>query len=81
MFGVSHTVVFDSIDVVVNAINKCRKMKLSFLTSHTWHREIARGFCSKSEVGFDNVVGCIDGIIIWTHKPSKVDCKEAGVPK
>ena len=81
MCGVSHTVVFESIGIVVNAINKCEEMKISFPTSHARQREIARGFRSKSEVGFDNVVGCIDGIVIWTHKPTKEDCKDAGVDK
>lgn len=23
--------------------------------------------------------GCIDGIVVWTHKPSKEDCEEIGV--
>ena len=79
MFGVSHTVFFESIGMVVNVINKCEEMKISLPASHARQRENARGFHSKSEVGFDNVVGCIDGIVIWTHKPTKEDCKEAGV--
>ena len=63
----------------MNAINKCEEMKISFSIFHARQREIARGFRSKSEVGFDNVVGCIDRIVIWTHKPTKEDCKVAGV--
>ena len=79
MFGISHTSVFDSVAFVVNAINKCKEMNISFPTDHARQRENARGFRSKSDVGFDRVVGCIDGIVIWTHKPTKEDCKDAGV--
>ena len=57
MFGVSHTVVFDSIDAVVNAVNTCKELKISFTTSYAGKWEIARGFRSKSEAGFDNVLG------------------------
>jgi hypothetical protein len=35
--------------------------------------EIARGFEKKSTIGINNCVGAIDGILIWTNKPSTVD--------
>ena len=50
MFGISNTVVFDSIDAVTNAINTCKELNISFPTSNARQREIARGFLSKSEV-------------------------------
>jgi hypothetical protein len=40
---------------------------------------IAKGFEEKSEVGFFNCAGCIDELLIWTHKPSEEDAKTAGV--
>ncbi len=30
-------------------------------------------------MGFSNSAGCIDGLLIWTHKPSEKDKKKAGV--
>jgi hypothetical protein len=37
---------------------------------------ISRGFKAMSSAGFDKVIGAIDGILIWTHKPSKKECVE-----
>jgi hypothetical protein len=34
-------------------------------------KAIAKGFEEKSDIGFSNCAGCIDGILIWTHKPSE----------
>ena len=79
MFGISHSVVFESVTFVVDAINKNNEMAISFPTNHDDQREIARGFQSKSEVGINRAVGCIDGIVIWMHKPTKEECEAAGV--
>ena len=79
MFGISHSVVFESVTFVVDAINKNNEMVISFPTNHDDQREIARGFQSKSEVGIDRAVGCINGIVIWMHKPTKEECEAAGV--
>ncbi|KAL7532194.1 hypothetical protein ACHAXR_006360, partial [Thalassiosira sp. AJA248-18] len=80
MFGVSHTSVFLSIDYVIESINDCDALKIEFPSDHNIQREIANGFLKKStDARFACCVGCIDGIIIWTHKPSKEDCDEVGV--
>jgi hypothetical protein len=39
---------------------------------------LATEFKSKSNAGFGNCVGAIDGILIWTHRPSEEDCSMAG---
>ncbi|KAL7552690.1 hypothetical protein ACHAWF_015923 [Thalassiosira exigua] len=80
MFGISHSSVFESIDDVIDAINQCKELKIEFPACHERQREIAAGFRAKSTwARFGRCVGCIDGIIIWTHKPSKEDCDEVGV--
>ena len=80
MFGVSHSSVFESIDIVVEAINKCKQLHISFPRDHGRQREIARGFRAKSPTAhFNRVVGCIDGMLIWMHKPSQAECEEEGV--
>ena len=81
MFGISHSVVFESVAFIVDAINKNKEMAISFPTNHDDQRKIARGFQSKSEVGIDRVVGIIGGIVIWMHKPTKEECEAAGVDK
>jgi hypothetical protein len=42
-------------------------------------KKIAKGFEEKSEVGFSNCAICVDGLLIWTHKPSEKGVKKAGV--
>ena len=42
---------------------------------HEEQVEIAEGFRTMSGASFDQVVGAIDGILIWTVNPSKKECK------
>ena len=40
---------------------------------------IANEFSHRSKAGFHNCIGCIDGMLVWTEKPSKKQCMEVGV--
>jgi hypothetical protein len=44
-------------------------------------KKIAKKFEEKSEVGFSNCAGCVDGLLIWMHKPSEKDVKKARVDR
>jgi hypothetical protein len=77
--GVSHSVVFKSVWIIVDLINCSDSLKIEFPKMHDSQKEIALGFKNKSAVSFDNCVGAIDGIIIWIHKPSIHDVKIVGV--
>jgi DDE superfamily endonuclease len=77
MHGISHTDVFRCIWRVVDAVNKCPELAFNFPESHEEQRKIARGFSSKSKAGFDCCCGAVDGLLIWTDKPSKQSCDEA----
>ena len=80
MFGVSHSVVFESVDYVIDAINECDALKIEFPSDHAKQRKIADGFLKKSpHARIACCGGCIDGILIWTHKPSKEECDRVGV--
>ena len=80
MFGISHSSVFKSIDFVIDAINECEALAIEFPSDHAKQQEIADGFLRKSPLAqLANCVGCIDGIVIWIHKPTKEDCDKAGV--
>lgn len=68
--GISHSEVFNSVWLIVDAVNKCPKLKIGFPEDHAEQRRIAAGFKSKSVPGFDCVVGAIDGMLVWTEKPS-----------
>ena len=75
VFGISHSSVYNSIDAMVEAVNKCEKFKIEYPEDHEVQQWIADGFKSKSGAGFDCCAGAIDGILIWTHQPSKKDCE------
>ena len=80
MFGISHSSVFLSVDCVIEAVNNCKQLDITFPTDHAEQQKIAKGFLQKSHLArIGCCVGCIDGIVIWTHKPSKDNCEEVGV--
>ncbi len=78
-FGVSHTSVFESVWMVVEAVNKLPAMNIEYPSDIEEQMMIARGFCNASKVKFDCCAGAIDGILIWMHKPSLKEAEAAGV--
>ena len=79
VYGVSHTIVLDSVWCVVDAVNQLPNFHIEYPRSRAEQMKIAKGFEETSDVGFPNCAGCIDGLLIWTHKPSEEDAKKAGV--
>jgi hypothetical protein len=77
--GMSHTEVYNSIWIVVDAINRCQELAFSFPEDHGKQREIAKGFAARSHAGFDMCCGCIDGMLLWIKKPNQTDCEVAKV--
>jgi hypothetical protein len=73
-YGVSHTSVLESVWIVVEAIKNVRDFDIEYPSSHDEQRRIAKEFKQKSQAEFDNCAGAIDGILIWTHKPSEKEC-------
>ena len=73
--GISHSSVYRSIWGVVDCVNRCETLSFHFPT-HEEQRTIAQGFKSMSGALFDCVIGCIDGMLVWTTKPSKSECKK-----
>ena len=58
-------------------------MKIEFPKSHMEQIKIAQGFKKNLKADIDCCVGCIDGMLIWTHFPSQEDCNlcECGAKK
>jgi len=76
--GVSHTEVFVSVWRVVDAVNKRDKLSFEFPEDHKKQRGVARGFLSNAKgPKFDCCVGAIDGMLIWTEKPTDQSCEIA----
>ena len=74
VFGISESSLYASISMVVDAVNSCPQFELKYPENEERQQEIARGFRNKSRVGFSCCAGAIDGLLIWTHKPSKQQC-------
>ena len=77
--GVGYNDVYHSIWQIIDTINSSPGFSISFPTCHDKQREIATHFASKSSMNFENCVGCVDGILIWTSKPSKPILLRAGL--
>jgi hypothetical protein len=60
-FGVSHISVFESVWMVVEAVNNCLAMNIEYSSDIKEQRRIARGFSSATKVKFDCCAGAIDG--------------------
>ena len=78
-FSVSPTVVFDSLNIVMDAVNSHPEMKIEFPKSHMEQIKIAQGFKIFSKADIDCCVGCIDGMLVWMLKPTEKVCEEAQV--
>jgi hypothetical protein len=58
---------------LVDAINKEPTLAIHFPNSHATQLQLANEFKNKSQAGFSNCMGVIDGLLIWIHKPTKQD--------
>ena len=78
--GISHTEVFRSVWFIVDAVNRCKDdiISIQYPESHEKQKEVAAGFVRRSKPKFDCCAGCIDGMLVWTEKPTEEACKLAG---
>ena len=79
IYGISHTEVLSSVWMVVEAVNKHAPFFIEYPADHERQKEIASGFYNASSAGFDSCAGAIDGILIWTQKPSEKDAAKCGL--
>jgi hypothetical protein len=77
--GVSKTVVYDSVWVVVNAVNDCNLFQMEYPSCHEEQRQIAKEFENRSMAGFTNCGGCIDGMLLVLEKPTNDECDRVQV--
>ena len=78
-FGVSHSQIFVSVDAVMDAVNSCPSISIDFPTCYDEQRKLARSFEACSAADISGCCGCIDGYLVWTHKPSENDCTYLGI--
>ena len=77
--GIGKTDVYHSVLAVVHATNNSTKLQFWFPTTVEECTELASEFTFRSKAGFDNCIGCIDGMLIWTEKPLSKECQNVGV--
>ena len=74
--GVSYTSIYRSVWGVVDAVNSTKELEFSF-PSHAEQRKNAAGFYEMSGAMFNNVIGALDGLLIWITKPSFSWCRKS----
>ena len=79
VFGISYTEVHTSVTYVLDAVNLTKSFDIKFPTEHAEQYKIAEAFKAKSKADFDICVGCVDGMLVWIHLPSKEECERIGV--
>lgn len=75
IYGISKTEVHDSLTYVVEVVNKNEGLKIKFPSDHNDQKEIAEGFKNLSKANIDICCGCIDGMLVWMHKPTEHQCE------
>ncbi len=77
-YGLSHASVYESIWAVIKAVNTFDEFGIEYPASEIAQLKIAEEFEKVREVKFNNCADAIDGILIWTLKPSEEDANDAG---
>lgn len=75
--GIAHSEVFYSCWVVVDAVNKCPDLDISYPVCHDKQRDLAKAFFDKSAAGIGCCAGATDGMLLWIEKPSLAECELA----
>ena len=79
VIGISYTEVFKSVNYICDAINRTKSLDIKYPETHTEQKNIVKGFKTKSSADFDCCAGCIDGLLIWIHMPTKLECEKVKV--
>lgn len=69
--GVGVGQVYDSVWMVVDAIHETSSLDISFPSSHVEQQSMADQFKEKSGCGFGNCVAAVDGMLVWTSRPTE----------
>lgn len=74
LYGISISSADESVKAVIEAINNNQSFDIIFPTDHDEQIQIAEGYRRVSEANIDCCAGTVDGILIWTTKPTEMDC-------
>ena len=76
--GIGVSSVYNSVWAVVDAVNSTPELDIKF-PDYEEQELIAQRFKTKSGAGFDNCIDALDGLIIWTQKPTKPYCDQVKI--
>ena len=76
--GIRKTGVSQSVSAV-HAMNTCAPLQFYIAMTIEECKAMADDFAFRTKAGFDNCVGCIDGMLLWTEKPFPKECERVGV--
>ena len=79
VYHVTPCLVYQCVWEVVDAINQTKELDITFPSTYKEQEAVANEFKTRSSAGFNNCAGCVDGILIWIHKPSKPALQEMGI--
>jgi len=79
IYGISYSAMIESVWFVVDATNNQPDFHIKYPESREEQEKIAAAFYRVSQAGFKSCAGAIDGILIWTNKPTMADVKTTGV--
>jgi hypothetical protein len=65
--------------MVIDAINNESKLDIKLPMDHNEQLVLANQFKQKSDACFANCIGAIDSMLVWIHKPSKVECANTSI--
>ena len=63
---------------IVDATKRCPSLQFQFPTTISECQTTSTEFSPRNKAGFNNCIGCIDGLLIWLGKLSK-KCEQVGV--
>ena len=75
---VCHAEFYRSVWIIVDAIHASNEFDIKFPSDYAMQQQMAAKFSQKSSIGLTNCVGAVDGILIWTNRPSKDDLENLG---
>lgn len=78
LHGVPPNEVLSSVDKIINAVHRADELSIHFPEHYNDQQRVADAFKRKSAIGFGNCVGAIDGILVWTNKPTSFDLNLLG---
>ena len=78
-YGISVRKAYQSLGLVIDAINQTDELTIKFPSDHQEQLKIAQDFQQKSTPGFAVCVGALDDMLVWMEKPTDKECEMSKV--